>query len=169
MLKLKVFSCILKDYYFLIIIFYSVMAHYFALNLVMKLIPYTTIKHQTQSSPIQTQQICFSYTSRYFDSLIAKLFLDDIKYDESSKSNIEKSVELLKNSFGKLIDENDWMDPATKKLAKEKLVAIQAYVGAPDFYLNEKKLEKEFAEVSYQLYINLIKFGLFNVLSFLVW
>lgn len=145
------------------------MAHYFALNMVMKLIPYTTIKHQTESSRSPTQQICFSFTSQYFNNLIAKLFLDDIKYNENSKLDIENSVELLKNSFGQLIDENDWMDPATKKLAKEKLAAIQAYVGAPDFYLNEKELEKEFAEVSYQLYIVLIKFGLFNIVSFLVW
>ena len=135
----------------------------------MNLIPFTTEKHQAESSSMQTQQICYSYTSRYFINLIAKLFLNDIKYDENSKLNIEKSVELLKNSFEKLIDENDWMDPATKKLAKEKLLAIQAYVGAPDFYLNEKELEKEFAEVSYQLYINLIKFDLFNIISFLVW
>ena len=118
------------------------MAHYYALNLVMGLIPYTTIKHQTEYSRMPIQQICSSSTSQYLSDLISVLFLNDIKYDKNSKLNIEKSVEFLKNSFGQLIDENDWMDPATKKLAKEKLVAIQAYVGAPDFYLNEKKLEK---------------------------
>ena len=123
------------------------MAHYYALNLVMGLIPYTTIKHQTEYSRMPIQQICSLSTSQYFSDLISVLFLKDIKYDKNSKLNIEKSVELLKNSFGQLIDENGWMDPATKKLAKEKLLAIKSYVGAPDLYFDEKELEKEFAEV----------------------
>lgn len=113
----------------------------------MDLIPYTTIKYQTEYSRQSTQQICSSFTSQYFSNLISVLFLNDIKYDKNSKLNIEKSVELLKNSFEQLIDENGWMDPATKKLAKEKLLAIQSYVGAPDLYFDEKELEKEFDEV----------------------
>ena len=41
------------------------------------------------------------------------------------------------------------MDQVTKKIAKEKLSAIKANVGAPDIFFDDKELEKETAQVSY--------------------
>ena len=45
------------------------------------------------------------------------------------------------------MDENTWMDPTTKKLAKEKLLAIHSNIGAPDVIFDDKSLEKQNAQV----------------------
>ena len=114
----------------------------------MTFIPFTTLKHQLQYSKLPIDQTCYQYTSILFFNLISKLFLNDINYDKNTQLNIQNVIDLLKNSFGQLLDKNDWMDPVTKKLAKEKLLAIKANVGAPDIFFNEKELENETAQVS---------------------
>ena len=57
-------------------------------------------------------------------------------------------VQLLKSSFGQLLNENTWMDSTTKKYAKEKLLAIKPNVAAPDIVF-DIKLEKDSKQVSF--------------------
>ena len=95
------------------------------------------------------EKICYQYTSVLFYNLILKLFLNDINYDKSIQLKIKNLIDLLKNSFEQSLDAKDWMDQVTKKIAKEKLSAIKANVGAPDIFFDDKELEKETAQVSY--------------------
>ena len=122
------------------------MAHYYALNIAMDFIPFTTLKHQLEFLPIE--QGCYIFALDLFPNLISKLFLNDINYDKNTRPKIQNLIDLMKNSFEQLLDVNDWMDPVTKKLAKEKLLAIQGNVGAPDIVFDENELEKETAQVS---------------------
>ena len=57
-------------------------------------------------------------------------------------------VQLLKSSFGQLLNENTWMDSTTKKYAKEKLLAIKPNVAAPDIVFDDEKMEKDNLEVN---------------------
>ena len=115
------------------------MAHYYSLRLAMSFIPFTTSKHQLQYSSLPIEKICYQYTEILFYRLISKLFLNDINYDKTTQLRIKNLIDLLKNSFEQLLDANDWMDPVTKKIAKEKLLAIQANVGAPDIFFLMRK------------------------------
>ena len=124
------------------------LAHYYALNIVMKLIPFTTQKYQKQFSSMPIQETCRESAAQLFPKLVSKLYLNDVNFDRNKRTNIENMVELLKSSFDQLLEANDWMDPATKKIAKEKLIAIYPNVGAPDIVFDEKSLEQDNAEVS---------------------
>ena len=126
------------------------LAHYYALNTVMRLIPFTTQKYQKQFSLMPIQQLCFQYGAQLFPNLLSKLYLDDADFGQDKRTSIENVVESIKSSFDQLLDANDWMDPATMKIAKEKLAAIHPNVGAPDIVFDEKKLEQDSAEVSCQ-------------------
>lgn len=123
------------------------MAHLYSLATAMQMIQFTTRKYE-KLSPLPAEQMCFRYSVELFHNLISKLYLNDMNFNPNTRSDIEDMIKLVKDSFGQLIDENDWMDPATKKIAKEKLLAIQSHVAAPDIVFNEEILEKDNAQVS---------------------
>ena len=126
------------------------MAHYYALNTAQSLIRYTTEKyHKKYFSYMPMQQTCYQYSFSPFSELQSKFYLHEFGYDLKNKKNIEEVVEMIKSSFHQLLDENTWMDPTTKKIAKEKLSAIKPYVGAPDILFDDKQLENIYIEVSF--------------------
>ena len=129
------------------------MPHYYALKIAMDFIPFATLKHQLEFLPIE--QGCYIFTLNLFPNLISKLFLNDISYDKNIQPKIQNLIDLLKNSFEKLLDANDWMDPVTKKLAKERLLAIQGNVGAPEIVFDEKKIRKRNSrsKLSYKIFL----------------
>ena len=53
-------------------------------------------------------------------------------FPPSSKARIEEMVEKLRAAFGRRIDALEWMAPATRARAKEKLAALRVGVGYPD-------------------------------------
>ena len=128
-------------------IVYRLIAHYFALNTAMNMIPQTTQKYYKQFSQLPIENSCLYYTYNLFPNLISKIYLNKIKFNKSIITDIQSMVQLIKSSFGQLLDANTWMDPVTKKIAKEKLLAIQANVGAPDIVFDEKLFDEYNAEV----------------------
>ena len=124
------------------------MAHAFALQTISKLISLTTQKYQKQFTSLPIERICRGISEEIFGHLISKLYLDDIKFFKNIKTDIEDMVKLIKENFEKLLDTNEWMDPVTKKLAKEKLLAIHTYAVASPIVFNDEQLEKDHVEVS---------------------
>ena len=114
----------------------------------MRLIPFTTQKYQKLFSFPPNQQMCLQYAVQLLPNLASKLYLDDVNFNKNTRTNIENMVELIKSSFDQLLEANSWMDPVTKKIAKEKLTAIHPNVGAPDIVFDEKSLEQDNAQVS---------------------
>ena len=115
----------------------------------MTLISFTTQKYYERSSDTPVQQMCYQYALQLFPNLVSKLYLDDANFDKNKRTDIQHMIELIKSSFDQLLEENNWMDPVTKKIAKEKLTAIHPNVAAPGIVFDEKSLEKDSAEVSY--------------------
>lgn len=61
-------------------------------------------------------------------------------------------MEMIRNireAFNELLDENEWMDEETKKLAKEKADAINERIGYPDILTNTTELEEEYQQVGF--------------------
>lgn len=94
-------------------------------------------------------QLCFTYSEYILRELLSKSYVNYIKFDENMRTNIKQMIELITSSFEQLMDENTWMDPVTKKQAKEKLLAIHSNIGGPDILFDDQNLEKQSAEVCY--------------------
>ena len=114
----------------------------------MNLILFTTQKYQKLFPFGTIQQTCFIHAAQLLPNLVSKLYLDDVNFNKNTRTNIENMVELIKSSFDQLLEANSWMDPVTKKTAKEKLTAIHSNVGAPNIVFDEKSLEQDHTQVS---------------------
>lgn len=125
------------------------LAHYYALNMAMRLVQFTTEKYHKQfiSTPLATA--CPQYITAIFRDLLSKLYLTEFDFGLKQRTDIQNMVQILKSSFDQILDANTWMDPATKKIAKEKLTAIRPNVAAPDVVFDDKNLEEEYKEVSH--------------------
>ena len=126
------------------------MAHHFALALARGMVAFTTEKYLKQftfTKDLKTE--CFEEAFSFSPDLISKLYLDHINFDKNKRIDVQNMVQLIRSSFEQLLEANTWMDPVTKKLAKEKLSAIEPHVAAPDIVFDEKSLEKDNSEVSH--------------------
>lgn len=63
-------------------------------------------------------------------------------------------VKHLKVTFEKLIEEVDWMDSATKAIARDKAEAMTALVGYPEWIKDKSRIDSYYKGViSYSLFI----------------
>jgi predicted metalloendopeptidase len=62
-------------------------------------------------------------------------------FPASSKAAVQEMVKNITAAFDKRIDGLEWMDPATKKEAKAKLVALNVGIGYPDKWRDYSALE----------------------------
>jgi len=62
-------------------------------------------------------------------------------FDEKSKATALEMVAEIRNQFGLILDQVDWMDDATKERAKSKAQAMVEHIGYPPELLEMKKLE----------------------------
>lgn len=63
--------------------------------------------------------------------ILGRIFVTEY-FPESAKNRYNKLVEAIRTAYGERIDKLDWMTPATKAKAKEKLAAVTKKVGFPD-------------------------------------
>jgi predicted metalloendopeptidase len=62
-------------------------------------------------------------------------------FPPASKARVEEMVRNIMAAFGRRIDALEWMAPATKARAKEKLAALEVGVGYPDKWVDYSGLE----------------------------
>ncbi|WP_243041810.1 M13 family metallopeptidase [Dyella sedimenti] len=63
--------------------------------------------------------------------ILGRIYVKDY-FSEASKQRYNTMVEAVRTAYGERIDRLDWMSPATKTKAHEKLAAITKKVGYPD-------------------------------------
>jgi len=63
--------------------------------------------------------------------ILGRIFVKEY-FPEAAKTRYNNLVEAIRTSYGERIDKLDWMTPATKAKAKEKLAAVTKKVGYPD-------------------------------------
>lgn len=72
----------------------------------------------------------------------------------------------IRDAFVDLLEENHWMDVETRKVAKEKAMAMNERIGYPEFLTRIHDLNKEYQNV--RLFSNFYSLGFFiEALSFL--
>lgn len=65
-------------------------------------------------------------------------------------------IRRIREAFNELLDENDWMDEETKKVAKEKANSINERIGYSDYLTNQVEVSKEYAEVKDDFFFSLM-------------
>ncbi|KAJ8683045.1 hypothetical protein QAD02_018837 [Eretmocerus hayati] len=69
-------------------------------------------------------------------------------FDEKSKNDTLIMTREIQQSFRELLNESSWLDTATRRVAGEKVEAMQLRIGYPDFILDDKELSQRFKDVS---------------------
>ena len=57
-------------------------------------------------------------------------------------------VENIRAQFSSSVSDVDWMDLATRKVARDKAEAMMELIGYPDWYANQSALEVYYSGVS---------------------
>ncbi|RWS03047.1 neprilysin-2-like protein, partial [Dinothrombium tinctorium] len=73
-------------------------------------------------------------------------------------------IHSIRKAFNELLDENDWMDEETRKVAKEKANSMNERIGYPEILTNSVDVSKEYH--SLQVYEDQFLFSIFNLLKF---
>lgn len=68
-------------------------------------------------------------------------------FDEKSKQDTLAMTHELQHSFREILNETDWIDPTTKKLAELKVNGMSLKIGYPDFILNAQELDNRFKDL----------------------
>lgn len=129
-----------------------VMADYFA---------WTVIQTYIDASPLSIQKVYFQYTKASLGILEEKarwetcitvcmsymgMALGSVVVQKSFKEEMKQEVSYLvsqvKGAFRESLDENTWMDKATKIQAKKKLDNMLDNIAYPAFILNKEQLAK---------------------------
>ncbi|EDO31998.1 predicted protein, partial [Nematostella vectensis] len=91
-------------------------------------------------------QDCTSGVSGTFGMAIGLLFVDQT-FKKESKTSAERMIKDIRNVFIDNLQNLNWMDEKTRKVAKEKAEAIRENIGYPDFIKNKTALELEYSGV----------------------
>ncbi|KAL1402566.1 hypothetical protein pipiens_006032 [Culex pipiens pipiens] len=68
-------------------------------------------------------------------------------FDENSKRDTLAMTHELQQSFREILNETDWLDTPTKRLAEMKVNAMSLRIGYPDFILSHKELNEKYADL----------------------
>ena len=53
----------------------------------------------------------------------------------------------IREAFNELLEENDWMDTETRKVAEDKANSMTERIGYPEYITNDTRLEDEYRNV----------------------
>ncbi|CAG5127738.1 unnamed protein product, partial [Candidula unifasciata] len=91
---------------------------------------------------------CVSYANDQMGNAVGRLFVQAY-FDEDSKERALEMIHDIRRVFYEILNETDWMDEPTKKVAKEKAEAITEKIGYPDYILNDTALNEEYKDVEF--------------------
>ncbi|XP_025078019.1 LOW QUALITY PROTEIN: neprilysin-4-like [Pomacea canaliculata] len=91
---------------------------------------------------------CASYVTDVLGLAVGHMFVKEA-FAEDAKQEVVNMIRELKKAFNGLLDELDWMDDNTKKLAREKNEFIDDKIGYPDEVLNTTYLTTFYENYTY--------------------
>ncbi|CAG5130956.1 unnamed protein product, partial [Candidula unifasciata] len=91
---------------------------------------------------------CSAYTTQTIGLAVGRLFIRD-NFDEDAKTIALEMITGLQNAFNELLQDNDWMDEDTKKVAREKNENISPKIGYPQELTNNSYLEHYYANFTF--------------------
>ena len=59
----------------------------------------------------------------------------------------------IREAFNDLLEDNEWMDRETRKVAKDKANSMNERIGYPEYITNQTRLEEEYKNVRTYAYV----------------
>ncbi|KAI1296489.1 Neprilysin-2 [Halotydeus destructor] len=106
---------------------------------------------------------CVELVNKRLGMAVGALFIRD-HFDPQSKKMALEMIHNIRSAFNELLEENDWMDEDTKKVARQKANAMNERIGYPDILTKPIELSKEYDQLEidedqfFQSILNLLKF-----------
>ncbi|CAL9684555.1 unnamed protein product [Knipowitschia caucasica] len=94
----------------------------------------------TKKSCTPRWQTCIGYTDDTLGFALGSLFVK-ATFDKHSKGIAEQMINEIRTAFKNNLDKLHWMDPETRRHAKEKADSIYDMIGFPEFILDPKELD----------------------------
>ncbi|XP_065200179.1 neprilysin-1 isoform X2 [Planococcus citri] len=106
---------------------------------------------------------CVEWTNKRLGMAVGALFIQE-NFNPDSKESAVEMIRNIREAFNELLDENEWMDEETKKLAREKAEAMNERIGYPEILTQFEELDVEYQKlnVTHQHFFR----NMFNVLQF---
>ncbi|XP_064610724.1 neprilysin-like [Liolophura sinensis] len=105
---------------------------------------------------------CVAITRDVLGDAVGRMFVDEV-FDESAKDIALEMISSIRKAFNGLLEDIDWMDNPTRKVAEEKAEAIGENIGySDDDVKNNTVLEATYTNVDYlstELFENTLKAG----------
>ncbi|XP_033211544.1 neprilysin-2-like [Belonocnema kinseyi] len=101
------------------------------------------------NGPVERQvqwKECLDMVSSELEFIIGALYVRKYFSPESKKKAEELAVD-IEQQFKAMLQEIDWMDEDTRKLALDKLASIKNFIGYPKELTDEKKLDEFFQKL----------------------
>ena len=81
-----------------------------------------------------------SYSKSNFIYAVSSMYAKRI-FDSKAKKEVVGMTKYLRKAFSKLLDELTWMDDETKVEARKKLENMRQFIGYPDEFLDQEKVD----------------------------
>ncbi|CAD5115683.1 DgyrCDS4635 [Dimorphilus gyrociliatus] len=91
-------------------------------------------------------QKCVGYINDKLGLAVGRMFVKE-NFKKESKESVSEMISDIREAFNEILEENDWMDEETKKVAEEKANAMKERIGYPDFILNSTKLDEFYSRI----------------------
>ncbi|XP_062889109.1 membrane metallo-endopeptidase-like 1 isoform X3 [Mobula hypostoma] len=93
---------------------------------------------------------CARYTNFNMRNAVGALYVREA-FNGDSKKMVKDLIDKIREVFIETLDELEWMDPASKQKAQEKVMAIKEQIGYPDYILEEDnpRLDREYAHLNF--------------------
>lgn len=111
-------------------------------------------------------QKCVELTNDDMGMAVGAMFIRE-NFKKESKDAALNMIHNLREAFNELLDENDWMDASTRKVARVKAYAMNERIGYPDFIKNESKLNNKYGDLNIgpEYFSNLMNIKRYEVAS----
>ena len=87
-----------------------------------------------------------SYSKSNFIYAVSSMYAKRI-FDSKAKKEVVGMTKYLRKAFSKLLDELTWMDDETKVEARKKLENMRQFIGYPDEFLDQEKVDAIYDKV----------------------
>lgn len=96
-----------------------------------------------ESSPPRWKS-CVTQVNSNVGMAVGALFVRKF-FDEKSKHDVMDMVRELQMSFREILNDTDWIDASTRRLALKKLEAMSLKIGYPNYILSRNQLDEKYS------------------------